>query len=568
MRLELDEARRLTGPNLLWDHPGAIVDVFIEDIDKQKVVDVWQQWISILLGKFGWQPQTTYRLHSEGANLALRAPMDSLYCACELAELAWHCCVAQLKSETIPNWQQRLHALHAELAEELNPALISMLDEAHQQGVSCMVDDDEVSLGMGKSSQTWPARELPPLSDIEWRKYRNIPRAFITGTNGKSTCVRLASHIAKAAGFVAGVTSTDFIRVGDDIIDTGDYSGPGGARMLLRDTRTELALLEVARGGILRRGIPIELVDAALITNVASDHLGQYGINTVAELAEAKFVVAKGLDKQGTLVLNADNDIVIEQGLKLDNKICWFSTDESNTLIQSQLKSGGAAVFIRDKQFVYASGNAQQIIASIEQVPMTLNGAAVHNVQNALGVVGLCKALNLSTEAIRLGLQDFGSNAEDNPGRGNIYDINGIKVLVDFAHNEHSMQAVVKTINQLPAKRKIVVFSHAGDRSDAEIRSLTLAVTNLDATLYVVTELERYLRGRRKGEISKIVGNYLQQQAIHPEKIQYAAAPLEGAKIAMDFAQSGDVILLFILADREQVHEYLTGCGRQSQRKN
>ncbi|WP_293750177.1 Mur ligase family protein [uncultured Paraglaciecola sp.] len=559
MRLELDEARRLTGPNLLWDHPGAILDVFIEDIDKNKVVNVWQQWLAKLLAEFGWQQQTTYRLHNEGANLALSAPMDSLYCACDLAELAWHCCVAELKSDTLPDWQQRLNELREELTEELNPELISLMHAAHKHGVSCITDDDDVSLGMGKSSQTWPVRALPKLTNIQWQQYQDIPRAFITGTNGKSTSVRLASHIAKAAGYVAGVTSTDFIRVGDDIIDTGDYSGPGGARMLLRDSRTEMAFLEVARGGILRRGLPVDSVGAVLITNVASDHLGQYGINTVEELAETKFVVAKGLDANGTLVLNADNKLVREQGLKLNNKICWYSTDEFNPLIQSQLKSGGAAVFIQNKQIIYALDNQQETIAALEQVPMTLNGAAEHNVQNALGVVGLCKALNLPTQAIRDGLQDFGSNAQDNPGRGNIYNINGIKVLVDFAHNEHSMRAVVKTIKQLPAKRKIAMFSHAGDRSDEEIRNLTAAVTELDASLYVVTELERYLRGREIGEVPEIVSQYLGQQSIPPENIQYAANPLEGAKIAMDFAQSGDVVLLFVLTDRELVHDYLTG---------
>lgn len=558
MRLELDEARRLTGPNLLWDKPGAIVDVFIEGIDKSGVVTVWQQWMTTLLTQFGWQQNTTYRLHSEGANLALSAPIDALYCACDLAELAWHCCVAELKGETTPNWQQRLSELRGELAKELNPALISLIDVAHKYGVSCITDDDDVSLGMGKSSQTWPARALPELKDIRWQQYKDIPRAFITGTNGKSTSVRLASHIAKAAGYVAGVTSTDFIRVGDDIIDTGDYSGPGGARMLLRDTRTELALLEVARGGILRRGIPLDSVDAVLITNVASDHLGQYGINTVEELAQTKFVVVKGLDAQGALILNADNKLVVEQGLKFDNKLCWYSTDEFNPLIQSQLASGGTAVFIRNKHIVYAESHKQENIAPLEQVPMTLNGAAEHNVQNALGVVGLSKALNLSSEAIRAGLKDFGSNAEDNPGRGNIYHINGIKVLVDFAHNEHSMRAVVKTINQLPAKHKIAVFSHAGDRSDNEIRDLTAAVTELDASLYVVTELEYYLRGREIGEVPKVVTNFLGQQSIPSEKIQYAADPLEGAKIAMNFAQAGDVVLLFVLADREQVHDYLT----------
>ncbi|MFB1034958.1 MAG: Mur ligase family protein, partial [Sinobacterium sp.] len=366
MRLELDEARRLTGLNLLWDYPGAILDVFIEGIDKSKVVSVWQMWTGKLLTDFGWQQHTAFRLHSDGANLALSAPMDALYCACDLAELAWYCAVAELKNQTPPNWQQRLNELHHELAKERNPALLTFMHEAQKHGVSCITDDDEVSLGMGKSSHTWPVRELPELKDIQWQHYQDIPKAFITGTNGKSTSVRLASHIAKNAGYVAGVTSTDFIRVGDNIIDTGDYSGPGGARMLLRDPRTELAFLEVARGGILRRGLPIDSVDVALITNVASDHLGQYGINTVQELAETKFVVAKGLNAQGTLVLNADNSLVIEQGLKLDNKMCWFSTDESNTLIQSQLKTGGAVVFIRNKHIIYAMGNEEEDIASLE----------------------------------------------------------------------------------------------------------------------------------------------------------------------------------------------------------
>ena len=559
MRLELDEARRLTGPNLLWDHPGGILDVFIEGVDKNKVVSQWQRWVATLQIQFGWQQQTTFRLHSEGANLALSAPMDALYCACDLAELAWHCCVAELKGEAVPNWQLRLNELQEELAEELNPALIAIIEAAQKHGVSCITDDDDVSLGMGKSSKTWPVASLPALQDIQWHTYQNIPRALITGTNGKSTSVRLASHIAKAAGFVAGVTSTDFIRVGDDIIDNGDYSGPGGARMLLRDPRTEMAFLEVARGGILRRGIPIDSVDAALITNIASDHLGQYGINTVEELAETKFVVAKGLDKQGTLVLNADNDLVVAQSLKFDRNVCWYSTEESNELVQNQLSCGAAAVFMRNNHIVYVSGNKEENIASLDNIPMTLNGAAQHNVQNALGVVGLSKALNLPTEAIRIGLKDFGSNAEDNPGRGNIYEINGIKVLVDFAHNEHSMRAVVKTINQLPAKRKIAMFSHAGDRSDDEIRNLTSAVTELDASLYIVTELERYLRGRQIGEVPDIVGDYLHQQSIPSEKIHYAADPLKGAKVAMDFAQPGDVVLLFVLADREQVHEYLMG---------
>lgn len=557
MQLELDEVRRLTGPNLLWDKPGAIVDVLVSGIDTTKAVKAWQVWMDKIQAEFGWQEQHTFRLHAEGASMAYSAPMDALYTACELAELAWHCAAAELSGQALPDWPARLNELKSELAEEVNPQLIALMAEAKKHNVTCISDDDDVSLGMGRTVDVWPARELPDIEEIEWQKYQDIRRAFVTGTNGKSTSVRLASQIAKAAGINAGVTSTDFIRVGDDIIDTGDYSGPGGARMLLRDKRTELAFLEVARGGILRRGIPVETVDAALITNVASDHLGQYGINTVEELAQAKFVVSKGLTEAGTLVLNADNQLVVSEAAKLHNKLCWFSTNELNPLIQAQLQSGNPAVFVRAGQIVYHNSGQFEDILPLTQVPMTMNGAAQHNVQNALGVVGLCKALMLPLDAIQQGLKEFGSNAEDNPGRGNIYRVNGAQVIVDFAHNEHSMRAVVDTVNQLPGKRKITMFSHAGDRSDEEIQDLTRAVIGLDADLYIIAELERYLRGRELGDIPDVVKACLHDNDVSDDKIKTVADPLEGTKLALHNVQPDDLILLFVLSDREMVDDYL-----------
>lgn len=561
MLLQLDEVRRLTGPNLLWGEPGAIVDALIDGIDKAAVVKCWQTWIEKLQSNFGWQQSHTYRVHDEGVNMALSAPMDALYTACELAELAWHCTVAELEQQCLPDWQTRLTELHTELAEEVNKPLLAMMAVAETQRITCISDDDEVSLGMGKTVDVWPIRELPNLANIDWNKYCDIPRAFVTGTNGKSTSVRLASCIAKAAGICAGVTSTDFIRVGDDIIDTGDYSGPGGARMLLRDSRTELAFLEVARGGILRRGIPIESVDAALITNIASDHLGQYGINTVEELAEAKFVVAKGLNDQGILVVNADNQEVVKQTGKVNKKLCWFSKNESHPLIQQQIQTGGRAVFIRAGHIYYHANGLFESIAALTNIPMTLSGTAQHNIENALGVVGLCKALKLPSYAIVRGLKEFGSNANDNPGRGNIYDVNGFKVVVDFAHNEHSMRAVVNTVKKMPHNKLIVMFSHAGDRSDQEMQDLTNAVADLNADTYIIAELEKYLRGREPGDISKLASSFLHQRNVIKEKIKKVNSPFDGAKLAVDIAQGGDIILLFALDEREQIHDFLVSLG-------
>lgn len=558
MHIKLEEVRRLTGPNLLWDNPGAILDVSIEHPDKLFVITTWQTWMDKLLAEFGWHETHTFRVYSDGASMALSAPMDALYTACDLAELAWECAVCELiKEQQLPDWQLRLAEIAEEHKQEINPSLEAILAAATLQGVTAISDDDELSLGMGSTVDVWPVRELPELENIDWQKYQDIPRAFVTGTNGKTTSVRLASEIAKYAGFCAGVTSTDFIRVGDDIIDEGDYSGPGGARMLLRDKRTQMAFLEVARGGILRRGLPIDHVDAALITNVASDHLGEYGINNVEDLALTKFVVAKGVKEGGILVLNADNDLVVEQAKRLKNTICWFSEDGSHPLIKQNQRYGERAVCVKNGNIVYIENGQQHNVISINDIPMTLGGAARHNVQNALGVVGLCFALKIPVTAIREGLRHFGSDVKDNPGRGNLYDINGVKVIVDFAHNEHSMKAVIQTAKQLNAKRYLVMFSNGGDRSDSAINALTNAVRELNAYKYIIAEIDKYLRGREPGELLELVKKQLIAANVDTESIECVNSPIDGTHYALKNAQAGDVVLLFVLDQRDKINDIL-----------
>lgn len=555
MHLELDEVRRLTGPNLLWDEPGAIIDVFIRGGDKLAVINTWQQWMDKILLRVGWQQTHTYRLYAGGASMALSAPMDSLYTACDFAELAWDCTVAELNKLEPVDVSTRLNTLLAALAEEQNPKLLAIMRAAKQQAVTAISDDDEFSLGMGSSVQTWPINGLPDPDQLNWTTFRDIPRAFITGTNGKSTSVRLASEIAKAAGYCAGVTSTDFIKVGDDIIDTGDYSGPGGARMLLRDRRTEMAFLEVARGGILRRGIPVEQVDAALVTNVASDHLGQYGINTVEELAQVKFVVAKGLGPDSVLVTNADNQYAIAQAKNLNCQICWFSESADNPLVLENLRHQLPVVYVQDNILTFVDKQGEVIpILPVAEIPMTMNGAARHNVQNAMGVIGLCMALTLPLEAIKAGLRQFGSNAIDNPGRGNIYQHNGATFMVDFAHNAHSVEAMIDTAKHLNANRYIVMFSNAGDRSNEEIRQLSQGVAKLNADVYIIAELEKYLRGRESRELIELSQDALLDCNVLAKQIQTVSSPFAGAELAKKLAQDGDVIVLFTLDEREKVH--------------
>lgn len=559
MKLVLDEVRRLTGPNLLWDRPGAMLDIEFEGIEGSTVVESWQQWSDRCLREIGWSDeQCVHRLHTHGANVAISAPLDSLYVACDLAELIWSCCEAELNSTQLPDWLTEARKLNALWLAQGNPLLLAIVEAAKKSEVTCLIDDEELSLGLGASTKIWAIDNLPALESIQWAEYAGIPSAFITGTNGKSTCVRLAAEIAKAAGIEAGITSTDFIKVGDRVVDYGDYSGPGGARLLLRDKQTEMAFLEVARGGLLRRGLPITNVDAALITNVASDHLGEYGINTLAELAETKFMVNKGLSSHNVLVLNADNPASVYQAARLDKTLCWFSLDQSNPLIQQQIDAGGRAVFIQANRFVYHQAGVHETLIDIADAPCTFDGTARHNIENALGVIGLCKALGLPTAAINSGLKTFGLKRSDNPGRGNSYEFNDIRVIVDFAHNDHGVSAVVEMAKKIPAKRKLVMFGHAGDRSDADIVKATQAITNLNPEFYIVSELEKYLRGRDSGEISELAISALRKEGIKDDQIRVSADPLEGAKIAIELAKPGDLLILFTLDKRQAVDQFLS----------
>ena len=581
MKLELDEVRRLTGPNLLSDHSGAIIDVFFEGIAPETVVKCWQQHVQICQLAVNWKQPTFHRFYTGGASMSIAAPMDQLYSACDLIELAWDRCVEQLRGHSADKpinikFSQRLSALKDTIKEERNPALLSLLQQARAHNVLCLPDDDEVSLGTGPSAVTWPIDKLPALkpfglvsnsqlskaseNDIDWSAFSQIPLALITGTNGKSTSVRLAAEIAKFAKINAGVTSTDFIKVGDTLIDEGDYSGPGGARMLLRDNRTEMAFLEVARGGLLRRGLPVPRADAALVTNVAGDHLGQYGINTVDEIAQVKLMVAKAIESNAVLVLNADDKLIVEHSAHLSAPICWFSTNKDNPKIREALDKQMPCVYVHNNKFVYHFSEASNI-ANINQVPMTMEGTANYNIQNALGVIGLCKALHIPEEAISQGLKHFGLRPEDNPGRGNRYLVNDIQVVVDFAHNAHSMEAIIEMAAQTKANNKHVMFSHAGDRSDQEIIEVANIVKKLEPSTYVLAEIDKYLRGRAPNEISELVQTHLLSRGVPAASITISPDPLTGCKHVMKRAQAGDLVLLFVLNDREKVQTYMSTLG-------
>lgn len=557
----LDDSRRLTGGNLYWDRPSAIIDVSIEG-DPAPIVRAWQAAVADWLACVGYEDeQTTYRLFDGGASLLVSAPIDVLYSMCELNEVAWATALAAVCGAEPPNPAEECPRLNRLFDEERNPRLLALQAEARRRGVPFLWDDDEVSVGYGAGATVWTPDALPSIDDVDWGRAGSVPVAMVTGTNGKSTTVRMTAAILAAAGLNAGMTSTDFIRVGERTIDTGDYSGTGGARMLMRQPDLDAAVLEVARGGLLRRGLGLERADVAVITNVAADHLGDYGIYTVDELIPAKFIVRRSLHGDAPLVLNADDMGIVAYAETLDERIHWFSLESDNVVVGRALAGGGSACFMRDGCLIYAEGGKQREISHVRDIPATLDGAARYNVANALAAVSIACALGIPDAAIRSGLKAFRGDESDNPGRGNWFEHRDVRILVDFAHNEHGMVALADMVRRVPSKRITLLMGQAGDRPDKDIADLVRAACSIAPDTLLITALPGYERGRELMDVPHLIRDQALALGLAEDQITILGSPEEAVQQALRQARAGDLLVLLVLTRRQQaldlIHHYI-----------
>ncbi len=553
--MNLADSRRLTGPNLLLAGPGAVIDVELEGEEPNRIVEVWRSQATRILAAVGWpESELAHRVHRGGLTLAFTAPVDALYAATEVNEWALAAARAELEGTEPGDLAAAGVRLRAEIDSERNTQLLALMAAAAEHGVSCLSDDDQVSVGLGAGSMTWPAREIPALDQIDWQAVHDVPVALVTGTNGKSTTVRLLTSMVAAAGRVAGSCSTDWIRVGDEVVEKGDYSGPGGARQVLRHPGVEIAILETARGGMLRRGLAVQRAEVALVTNVAEDHLTESGIYDLDDLARAKLIVHQAAKR---LVLNADDPLLARHGLELGLPITWFTLEADNELVQKHRARGGLACRLLASQIVFDRGSDTQPVISVESIPLALGGAARHNVANALGAVGVAVALGLSMEAIRTGLASFRSDPHDNPGRLNVFELDRVTAIVDFAHNPHGIKALLEMAAAMPARRRLVTTGQAGDRDDDAIRQLASTIADARPERVIVKELTEYLRGRPEGEVAAMIVDHLLEGGLPPAVIGRADSEMDAIRQALAWAREGDLLLLLTHSQRIGVISYL-----------
>jgi len=556
--VEIKDSRRLTGPNILWDHAGAVLEAYGPEAEVEALVSAWRRHVRAMLDAVGWpSEEPAYRHFPGGASLAISAPIDVLYSATEVNEWAVETASAEISGRETPDLEEGVSRLRREIEGERSSALLALRDAAREHDVVFFSDDHRATIGLGKGSLTFGVKELPDPGSIDWTRVSDIPVAMITGTNGKSTTVRLVGAMVRAEGLIEGYSSTDGIVVDGVTVERGDYSGPEGARAVLRNKRVEAAVLETARGGMLRRGLPIPRADAALVTNVAEDHLGEFGIHDLPSLIETKLVVRRAVGQKGVLVLNADDPGLRARGADLGVPVAWFSLDIDRSGLRRDILEGSEAAWLEGEKLVRMRNWHREEVIPVGEIPVTLNGAARHNIANALSAILVGGRLGLSLEAMAVGLRRFAASPEENPGRGNLFELNGVTALVDFAHNAHGFRSLFEMAAALPVKRRLIILGQAGDRSNASILEQVSITWKAGFDRIIIKEMEVYLRGRRKGEIPGLIEAELRRLGVGDAVIGHADCEIEAVRQALGWARPGDLLLLLVYAERKETFELL-----------
>jgi cyanophycin synthetase len=385
-----------------------------------------------------------------------------------------------------------------------------------------------------------------------------IPIVAVTGSNGKTTTARMIAHIVRGLGYRVGMTTTDGIYIDGRLVKQADASGPRSARMVLQNPRVDFAVFEVARGGILREGLGYSVNDVAVVLNVTGDHLGLKEVNSLRQLAAIKRVIVEAVPRSGTAVLNADDELVAEMRTHCSGAVILFSLRDDNELVERWVRRGRKAFVIQTQpgggeMMVLREGRRSTQIGWVHLLPATFEGRARANVQNALAAAAAAHAAGAHLHDIRQGLRSFHSSFHEAPGRMNLFELHGVKVVVDYAHNPHGLAMVGDFVERLTGPgangpkpgRRIAVIATPGDRRDEDMRELGRVAASLFDT--VIVREDANPRGRRRGEIAAHVVEGIKQAA--ESRVQSAEVILdEGPAIdaALDLAAPGDVVLLCV----------------------
>jgi UDP-N-acetylmuramyl tripeptide synthase len=575
--LPFEDSRRLTGNNLFFPAMGAVLEL-ARGLADARLLEGWRARVELGRSRLGWKERPAVaRAHRDGTSLALAAPPDQLFTATELNE--WAVCAALAARDptlALPLREALVEAARAQspstglsdapeideplalarlerlAAAERRPALPGLLAAAELRNLSCLLDDEQLSIGEGAGSCRYALRDLPDASEVSWTALHDIPTAIVTGSNGKTTTVRLIAACLRATGRRTGYCCTDGLFLDDEWLERGDYSGPVGTRSVLRDTRVQAAVLEAARGGILRRGLAVSRAGAAVVTNVSADHFGEYGIHDLDALADVKLTVASTVVRSGLLVLNADDPVLRAKAEGLRRrfgrgpKLGWFAHDARDPFLVMHRAAGGATCGIRAGRLRLAQHGIEYDLGAVAGLPLAVGGRATYNVANLSAAALAAAALGATPHVIAGVFARFGERTEDNPGRLMRFACGGAQVIVDYAHNPEGLRGLLEVAeaDRIGDGRLGLILGHAGNRGDAELERLAAVAAEFRPSLVVVKELEHYLRGREPGEVPAILCSALLRAGLPESTVVQRPNELEAVQSAIEWARPGDVLVL------------------------
>lgn len=533
--MQLVEIRDLDGPNLFLLRPAIKIELVIQP-DEAVPAEPRRRSIAALGIEMPTAPTAALaaacaRLHElaglaapeighrtldQPDHIAIYYPWEWRSCALAIAEIA-------------------IQALSEGLVDDPQPELYAALErDQREQDVPQWVRDSE----------------------------RSMPAVGITGTNGKTTTTRLIAHIVRQAGMRAGWCSSTGVYIdGEQALD-GDYTGPSGARRVLLDRSVDVAVLETARGGILLRGLGYESNDVGVMLNISGDHLSLQGVETLETLAAVKSVVVRVTRPEGLVVLNADDPLVLAQRAHVRASVLLTSQEPDCPAILNHLAAGGRAVVRSDGALVYLAGERCETVAALTDVPVTFGGIARHMVANALAATGAALGLGLSVEQVAAGLRSFRSDVRSNTGRLNVFRLDGRTIVVDYAHNESGLEALLDFTRRLigPQARVAAVIGTAGDRQDEVFRNLgRIAACNADSTYLKANP--KYLRGRPAGEGEVLMRAGVIDAGGEARLMGTFPSELLALRQALEDTAAGDAIAVMCVEDQLAVFRELRERG-------
>lgn len=557
MPIEVRDLRGLDGPNIYYNQPAMKLQTWSDrDIrdDLSRTIKQWAQMTGTVIGYLQQNMQSEHDGYLITTTFTTPFPnvgeriLEGVIADLQMAENA----------DTEYSHDELLFdVIELRKREEPPLPLLRLYAEARARSLPFLPrEDGKLMIGSGSRGFVCNPSALSLGMDIEvpWDTLDRIPVIAVTGTNGKTTTVRLCAHILTSIGARVGWTDTDGITIGGVVVEEGDWAGFGGARRVLSDPSVDVAVLETSRGGILRRGLGFDQCDVSIITNVSEDHLGEFDITTLDDLARVKGIIAQVTHPEGRVILNAGDKHVAALHQQLKTPVMWFTRDAAQPLVQEHLAHGGDAVW-SDETHIYVHWQGTEQSFPLDSVPIVVGGAATHNVENVLAATAGCVALGIDVPTIADALTTFTASVQHNSGRLNIFESHGIVAVLDYAHNVAGVKSLIEFGRRLrkdASNKLIVLIGGPGDRPDDQIEAQG-RVAGAAATWLLIHEESRYLRGRQPGVMTALYrAGALEAGGVASDKILEFPDEVQALERAFELAEPGDIILAAAHAQRAE----------------